>query len=106
MRCTRVDDLWGNSTIIQDIFDLIFVAAIIVVDFSGRTSNVMYETGIAHSFGKHVVPITQSLGHVPFDCRPPHFLSGVYTNSERLSILADALASRLLTIIQGHSWSD
>lgn len=29
----------------------------------------MYETGIAHTLGKHVLPITQSLDDVPLDMR-------------------------------------
>jgi hypothetical protein len=36
MSCHRVDDLWNNSTIIQDIFELIYRSSIVIVDFSGR----------------------------------------------------------------------
>ena len=67
LRCLRADDIWANSTIIQDVFDLIFVSQIVVVDFTNKNSNVMYETGLAHTLGKHVVPITQSMDDVPFD---------------------------------------
>ena len=49
LECLRADDIWKNSTFIQDIFDLIFCAKVIVVDFTGRNPNVMYETGIAHN---------------------------------------------------------
>jgi hypothetical protein len=66
-RCTRADDLWEASTIIQDIFNLLLRARIVVVDFTGKNPNVMYETGIAHTLGKLVIPITQSLDDVPFD---------------------------------------
>ncbi len=65
--CLRADDIWDNSTFMQDIFDLIFCAKIIVVDFTGRNPNVMYETGIAHTLGKTVIPITQSLDDIPSD---------------------------------------
>ena len=51
----------------QDIFDLIFCAKIIIVDFTGRNPNVLYETGIAHTLGKTVIPITQSLDDIPSD---------------------------------------
>jgi len=67
LRCLRADDIWETSTIIQDIFNLILKARVVVVDFTGRNPNVMYETGIAHTLGKLVVPISQSLGDVPFD---------------------------------------
>lgn len=105
LRCKRADDIWANSVIIQDVFDLIFVAEIVVVDFSGKNPNVMYETGIAHTLGKHVVPITQSLEHVPFDLQS-HRVLQYHPNKEGLTKLIGELASRLITITQGHSWDD
>ena len=59
MRCLRADDIWEESTIIQDIFSLILRCEVVVIDCSGKNPNVMYEMGIAHTLGKHVVPITQ-----------------------------------------------
>ncbi|WLD12254.1 hypothetical protein [Planctellipticum variicoloris] len=103
LRCRRADDIWANSTIIQDIVDLIFAAEIVVVDFTGKNPNVMYETGIAHTLGKHVVPITQSIEHVPFDLKP-HRVLPYHPNREGLAKLTDELALRLKTITQGHSW--
>lgn len=67
LECLRADDIWDNSTFIQDIFSLIFRSHVVVVDFTGRNPNVMYETGIAHTLGKNVVPITQSLDDIPSD---------------------------------------
>jgi len=65
--CLRADNIWDNSTFMQDIFDLIFCAKIIIVDYTGRNPNVLYETGIAHTLGKTVIPITQSLDDIPSD---------------------------------------
>ena len=48
LRCLRADDMWQESAVIQDVFNLLFRSYIVVVDFSGRNANVMYETGIAH----------------------------------------------------------
>jgi hypothetical protein len=48
LECLRVDDIWDNSTFMQDIFDLIFCSKVVIVDFTGKNPNVMYETGIAH----------------------------------------------------------
>lgn len=50
--CKRADDIWNNSIIIQDIFELIYCSSIVVVDFSGKNPNVFYEAGIAHTLGK------------------------------------------------------
>ena len=59
-RCIRADDIWEHSTVMQDIFSVIFRSYIVVCDFSERNPNVFYEAGIAHTLGKHVVPITRS----------------------------------------------
>lgn len=101
--CYRADDLWSNSTFIQDIFDLIYCSRIVVVDFSGRNPNVMYETGIAHTLGKIVIPITQSIDDIPSDLKPHRALKYL-PNIEGLGDLTKGLSKRLNTIIQGHSW--
>ncbi len=98
LRCLRADDIWANSTVVQDIFDLIFVSRIVVVDFTGRNSNVMYETGIAHTLGKHVVPITQSIDDVPSDLRS-HRVLKYLLNREGVKVLEDQLSKRLVTLV-------
>jgi len=67
MQCHRVDEVWKDSAIIQDVFDLIFTSSIIIADLSGRNPNVFYEIGIAHTLGKFVVPIAQSTNDIAFD---------------------------------------
>ena len=95
--CKRADDIWDNSTILQDIFDLIFCAKVIVVDFSGRNPNVMYETGIAHALGKQIIPITQSINDIPSDIA--HHRALVYLpNEEGYRDLSNKLYSRLKVI--------
>ncbi|WP_183641280.1 hypothetical protein [Pseudoxanthomonas sp. OG2] len=93
-RCLRVDDIWEESTIIQDVFNLIFRAHVVVVDFSGKNPNVMYETGIAHTLGKHVIPISQSLDDVPFDIKH-HRVLKYLPNAEGMQALQSALAVKL-----------
>ncbi|WP_109127451.1 hypothetical protein [Dyella sp. C11] len=93
-RCLRVDDIWEESSVIQDVFNLIFRAHVVVVDFTGKNPNVMYETGIAHTLGKHVVPIAQSLEDVPFDINH-HRILKYLPNSEGLAVMRDKLAEKL-----------
>ncbi|MHA1482358.1 MAG: hypothetical protein ACTSQA_02830 [Candidatus Heimdallarchaeaceae archaeon] len=94
MFCYRVDNLWNNSTIIQDIFELIYCSSIVIVDFSGRNPNVFYEAGIAHTLGKNVIPITQSIDDIPFDLRH-HRVLKYLNNSEGLQELKKGLKKRL-----------
>ena len=94
LHCLRADDIWEDTTIVQDIFSLIFRAQVVVVDFTGKNPNVMYETGIAHTLGKHVIPISQSLDDVPFDMRH-HRVLKYLPNAEGLRKLSSDLSAKL-----------
>ena len=94
MVCYRADDLWNNSTIIQDIFELIYCSSVVIVDFSGRNQNVFYEAGIAHTLGKNVIPITQSINDIPFDLRHHRALKYL-NNREGLEDLGKSIEKRL-----------
>ena len=94
LRCLRASDLWEESVIIQEIFSLIFRASVVIVDFTGRNPNVMYETGIAHTLGKTVIPITQNIGDVPFDLQHHRVLTYL-ANREGLESLRSKLSGRL-----------
>lgn len=94
MECSRADDIWEESVVIQDIFNLIFRSKIVVVDFTGKNPNVMYETGIAHTLGKSVVPLTQVIDHIPFDLRHHRALT-YHSNAQGLEQLASDLSTRL-----------
>jgi len=97
LNAIRADDIWEHTTFIQDIVNLIYSSRIVIVDFSGRNPNVLYETGIAHTVGRHVVPITRSLEDVPSDLR--HHRALVYlANREGLESLQRGLELRLSTI--------
>lgn len=98
--CFRADDIWENTTFIQDIVDLICCSKVVVVDLTGKNPNVIYETGIAHTLGKHVIPITQVIDDVPSDLRH-HRVLKYLPNSEGYMTLQSQLARRIRTIIQG-----
>ena len=97
LQCHRAKDIWETHTVIQDIFNLLFRSKIVVVDFSQKNANVMYETGIAHTLGRDVVPISQSLDDIPFDMKH-HRVLKYLPNSEGLSELRESLTTRLRTL--------
>lgn len=99
MQCFRVDNRWNNSTIIQDIFELIYCSSIVIVDFTGKNPNVFYEAGIAHTLGKNVIPITQNIDDIPFDLRH-HRVLKYLRNSEGLEELKKGIENRLKTLKQ------
>jgi hypothetical protein len=105
LRAVRADDIWEASTFMQDIFSIIYCSRIIIVDYSHKNPNVMYETGIAHTLGRQVVPITQSAEHVPSDLR--HHRALFYLpNAEGLEDLEHALTLRLGTITGREPMAD
>lgn len=93
----RAKDIWEHSTVIQDVFNLIFRAKIVVCDFTGKNPNVFYEAGIAHTLGKHVVPITQNPDDIPFDLRHHRYLSYL-GNQEGIAVLGNELAKRFTAL--------
>ena len=61
----------GNQqNILKDIIQPIFEADIIIADLTGLNSNVLYELGIAHTFNKKTIIITQDeIAGLPFDLK-------------------------------------
>ena len=96
----RADEIWRDSVLVNDIFDLIYGSAVIIADLSGRNANVLYELGIAHTLGRPVVPIVQEPNDIPFDLRHHRYLQYDATQAgrhtleqgigERLKFLAPA----------------
>jgi len=65
----KADDIYGATPIIQDIWNQIWKARVVIADVTGRNPNVNYELGICHALGVPTVLITQDLDDVPFDYR-------------------------------------
>jgi hypothetical protein len=97
LNCNRSDNIWKNSEIIQDIFELIYSSKIVIADITGKNPNVFYELGIAHTLGRKVIPISQNMADVPFDIQHHRIL--IYLdNDEGRADLQKLLTSRLKTL--------
>lgn len=79
MRCVRSDEIYTTRPIMEDIWEHIQKANIIIAELTGRNPNVFYELGISHAIRKKTVLITQTMDDVPFDLR--HQRCIVYTNT-------------------------
>ena len=102
LRCSRADDIYDNQSIIEDIWRYTNEARILISELTGRNPNVFYETGIAHTIGKEVILLTQSMDDVPFDLR--HLRCIVYEYTPRgISALESNLKSTVLNILSRHS---
>jgi hypothetical protein len=94
--CIRADDIYDNKPIIEDIWKSISEARIVVAELTGRNPNVFYEVGVAHTVGKEVILVTQSMDDVPFDLR--HLRCIVYDYTPRG---AQTLETNLKNTIDG-----
>ena len=77
LRCERADDIYDVSGVMQSVWEGINKARIVIADLTERNANVFYELGIAHTLGKPVIMLSQSIDFVPFDLR--HLRCIVYT---------------------------
>lgn len=97
LRAERADTIWEETTIIQDVFNLIYRSAVTIVDLTGRNPNVMYECGIAHTLGRPVLPISRSTEALPFDLAH-HRILAYLPNAEGLAQMREKLERRLKSI--------
>lgn len=77
--CARGDDIFGSNVVMDDVRAAIAKADLVIADLSGQNPNVFYEVGIAHTLGKPVLLLSQSIEDVPFDLRHRRVLPYEYT---------------------------
>ncbi|MBR4333328.1 MAG: hypothetical protein IKP72_11680 [Clostridia bacterium] len=67
---SNANDEGNPQNILKDVVQPIYEADIILADLTGLNPNVMYELGLAHSFNKKTIIITQDdLSNLPFDLK-------------------------------------
>jgi hypothetical protein len=67
LRGIHAGEIFGTREIMEDVWESICAATIVIADVTGRNANVFYELGIAHTLGKDCVVLTQNPQDVPFD---------------------------------------
>lgn len=65
----RADSLFNSGSVIEQIWQQIRKAKVLLADLTGKNPNVFYELGLAHAARKPVVFVTGSIEDVPFDVR-------------------------------------
>ena len=97
----RVDEIYGPTKIINDVFSTIVQSRLVVCDLTGKNPNVLYETGLAHALGRDVILLTQNKEDIPFDLQQIRFISYV-RNNEGLESLRDDLKWSLNAALDEH----
>lgn len=101
LRAVRADaDLFGTGKIMDQVWNGINSAKVLVAELTSRNPNVFYELGLAHAMKKPVVLVSASQEDVPFDLQ--HIRVIYYDMSDPFwgSKLIDKVAENILSAIQ------
>jgi RNAse (barnase) inhibitor barstar len=92
----------GNQqNILKDIIQPIFETDIVIADLTGLNSNVLYELGIAHTFNKKTIIITQDeISILPFDLKS-YRVKDYSTHFKKFAELISYLNSNLNGAVDG-----
>jgi hypothetical protein len=65
----RADELFTTGSVVEQIWEQMQKAKVLLADLSGKNANVFYELGLAHAAKKPVVFTSALVDDVPFDLR-------------------------------------
>jgi len=65
----RADELFSSGSVVEQIWEQIKKARVLLADLTDRNANVFYELGLAHAARKPVVFTAPKVEDVPFDLR-------------------------------------
>lgn len=65
----RADELYSSGSVVDQIWEQIGKAKVLLAELTGRNANVFYELGLAHAACKPVVFTASPIEDVPFDLR-------------------------------------
>jgi hypothetical protein len=65
----RGDELFSTGSVVEQIWEQVVKAKVLLADLTGKNANVFYELGLAHAARKPVVFTAAKLEDVPFDLR-------------------------------------
>lgn len=65
----RADDLFKTGSVMEQIWEQVSKAKVLLAELTGKNANVFYELGLSHARGKPVVFIAGAIDDVPFDLR-------------------------------------
>ena len=65
----RADELFSTGTVVEQIWEQVEKAPVLLADLTGKNANVFYELGLAHAARKPVVLTAETIDDVPFDLR-------------------------------------
>jgi len=101
LTAVRADaDIYGTGKIIDQIWDGIKAARVLVAELTKRNPNVLYELGLAHALRKPVVLVSANEDDVPFDVKHVRVIYYDLTDPFWGSKLIDKVAENILSALK------
>ena len=98
---SNAGDEGNQQNILKDIIQPLYEADIVIADLTGLNANVMYELGLAHSFNKKTIVITQDdLSKLPFDLKQ-YRAKDYSTHFKKFAELLEYLGANMIGAITG-----
>ena len=94
----RVDEIYGPTQIMDDVFLTIAQSKLVICDLTDRNPNVLYETGLAHALNRDVIMIVQNSQDVPFDLGRIRYISYL-PNEEGIEKLKQDLVRSIVSVV-------
>ena len=85
----RVDEIYGPTKIINDVFSTIVQSRLVVCDLTSKNPNVLYEAGLAHARGRDTILLTQYNEDVPFDLQQIRYIRYLPNKEGLVSLRCD-----------------
>lgn len=98
--CRRADDVERPGIILNDIYDDIARATVVVAEIAAANPNVYYEVGVAHALGIKTILLAQEGTKPPFDISPHRII--FYPDRIRGSRQLQAELAQHLESVMGH----
>ena len=97
LEALRVDEIYGPTNIMNDVFSTIVQSRLVISDLTGRNPNVLYETGLAHASNCDVILLVQSPQDIPFNLSQIRHIKYL-PNEEGMATLNEELKKSLLRL--------
>jgi len=96
----RADELFSTGSVMEQIWEQIGKARVLLADLTDKNANVFYELGLAHAANKPVVFTSAKIDDVPFDLRHLRVIVYEVRDSEWASKLRKLLTEYLRNTIK------
>jgi hypothetical protein len=101
----RGDSLFRSTNIMDDVWNGIRRAKMLIAELTEKNPNVFYELGLAHAVSKPVILISASIDDIPFDLRAIRVLLYDKDNPDWGGVLKKAVSRAIKDVLESPTES-